>query len=110
MSAVTTSHIVLDERGRPWVEGTNTKVVEIVQDKLAYGWDAEEIHRQHPHLPLAKIHAAFSYYYDHQSEIDAEIQRRLKFVDEMRAEAEATGKLSTRADLERLACERGRLA
>ncbi|MGB7160494.1 MAG: DUF433 domain-containing protein [Tepidisphaeraceae bacterium] len=88
MTAVTTSHIVLDEHGRPWVEGTNTKVVEIVLDKLAYGWEPEEIHRNHPHLPLSKIYAAFTYYYDHKAEIDAEIQRQLKYVDEMRAAAE----------------------
>ena len=58
MTAVSVSHIVLDDSGRPWVEGTNTKVVEIVLDVLAYGWSADEIHRHDPHLPLSKIHAA----------------------------------------------------
>jgi uncharacterized protein (DUF433 family) len=109
MTAVTTSHIVLDERGRPWVEGTNTKVVEIVLYKLAYGWDPEEIHRNHPHLPLSKIYAAFTYYYDHQAEIDAQIQSDLKFADDMRAQAEAAGTQFSRADLERRARERGKL-
>ena len=87
MTTVQTSHIVLDERGRAWVEGTNTKVVEIVLDKLAYGWSPEEIHRQHPHLPLAKIHAAFAYYYDHQGEIDADIERQEREFDELKASA-----------------------
>jgi hypothetical protein len=32
-------------------------------DRRAYGWDAEEIHAAHPHLSLAHIHAALSYYY-----------------------------------------------
>lgn len=108
MTAVTTPHIVLDERGRPWVEGTNTKVVEIVLDKLAYGWSPEQIQENHPHLPLAKIHAAFTYYYDHQAEIDEEIERQLRFVDDMRAKAEAAGTLSSRAELERRARERGK--
>jgi uncharacterized protein (DUF433 family) len=85
MSTTVASHIVLDDRGRPCVEGTNTKVVEIVLDKLAYGWSAEEIHRHHPHLPMAKIHAALSYYYDHQAEIDAEIDRQEREFDELRA-------------------------
>ena len=40
-----------------------------------HGWDAEEIQAQHSHLTLAQIHAALSYYYDHQSEMDAEIER-----------------------------------
>jgi uncharacterized protein (DUF433 family) len=85
MIAVSTSHIVLDDQGRPWVEGTNTKVVEIILDKLAYGWSPEEIHRHHPHLPLSKIHAAFAYYYDHQVEIDAEIERQEREFDELKA-------------------------
>lgn len=86
-TAVTVSHIVLDERGRPWIEGTNTKVIEVVLDKIAYGWSPEEIHLQHPHLPLAKIHAALTYYYDHQPEIDAEIREQTQRIEAMRAAA-----------------------
>ena len=69
------THIVLDDRGRPWIQGTNTKVLEVVVEQLAWGWSPEEIHRHHPHLPLAKIYAAFSYYYDHQDAMDAELER-----------------------------------
>jgi uncharacterized protein (DUF433 family) len=76
MTAVLTSHIVLDDQGRPWIEGTTTKVIEVILDWLAYGWSPDEIHRQHPYLPLAKIHGAFAFYYDHQAEIDAEIERQ----------------------------------
>ena len=39
------------------------KVTEVVLDKIAYGWSPEEIHFQHPHLSLAQIHAALTYYY-----------------------------------------------
>ncbi|MFI5380127.1 MAG: DUF433 domain-containing protein [Tepidisphaerales bacterium] len=84
-TAVTTSHIVLDEQGRPWIEGTNTKVIEVVLDWVAYGWSPEEMHLQHPHLPLAKIHAAMAYYYDHQAEIDAQIDQQSRRVEAMRA-------------------------
>jgi len=31
-----------------------------------------------PHLTLAQIHAALSYYYDHKAEFDAQIERGLK--------------------------------
>ena len=31
---------------------------------------------QYPHLSLAQIHAALAYYYEHQGELDADIQRR----------------------------------
>jgi uncharacterized protein (DUF433 family) len=85
-SAIAT-HIVLDDQGRPWIDGTGTKVIQVVLDKVAWGWDAEQIHRQYPHLPLAKIHAALSYYYDHQSEMDAEIERMDAEVRSLRAAA-----------------------
>ena len=81
MSSVTTTHIELDERGIPWITGTNIKVVEVVLDKLAYGWSPEEIHFQHSGLSLAQIHAALAYYYDHQAEFDEEITRELREVD-----------------------------
>lgn len=106
MTAVMASHIVLDERGRPWIEGTNTKVIEVVLDKVAWGLDADQIHRQYPHLPLAKIHAALAYYYDHQAEIDAEIERQDREYQELRREAEAAGTQLTRAAL--LARAKGR--
>lgn len=49
------------------------RVAQIVMDYLAYGWSVEEIYRQHPYLHLAEIYAAMGYYFDHQAEIDAEI-------------------------------------
>jgi uncharacterized protein (DUF433 family) len=76
VSTITITHIEIDEKGVAWIADTNTKVLEVVQDKLAYGWSPEEIHFQHPHLSLAKIYAALTYYYDHQGDLDAEIDRR----------------------------------
>jgi hypothetical protein len=37
MSQATTAHIHLDERGRAWIDDTNTKVIEVVLDQRAYG-------------------------------------------------------------------------
>jgi uncharacterized protein (DUF433 family) len=87
MTKTTETHISLDERGRPWVDGTNTKVIEIVLDKLAYGWSPEEMCLQHPHLTLAHVHSALAYYYDHQAEIDTEIARQVETFDALRAAA-----------------------
>ena len=81
MQTVMPTHIYLDEQGRAWIDDTNIKVIEIALDKVAYGWSPEEIHEQHPHLSLAQIHAALSYYYDHQSDIDAEIERQDKEIE-----------------------------
>ncbi len=97
MVAVLNSLIEIDEKGIPWISGANTKVVEVVLDKLAYGWSPEEMHRQHPHLSMAQIHAALSYYYEHQNEVDADIERRDRYVEELRAQQKNP---LTRAELE----------
>jgi len=49
------------------------RVAQIVMDYLAYGWSADEMCRQHPHLKPAEVHAAMAYYYDHQEQMDKEI-------------------------------------
>src|SRR5215467_11700686 len=88
MPTTTTAHIQLDERGVAWIDDTNTKVIEVVLDKLAYGLSPEEIHHEHPHLSLAQIYAALTYYYDHQTEIDATIARQVQSVEELAGQAE----------------------
>ncbi len=87
MSTVTTTHIELDEAGVAWISDANIKVIEVVLDKLAYGWSPEEIHFQHAGLSLAQIHAALAYYYDHQAEFDAEIERQVGEVEQLAAQA-----------------------
>ena len=73
--------------GVAWVDDTNIKVVEIVLDKLAYGWSPEEIHAQHPHLSLGQIHAALSYYHDNQTDLDAQIQSDFEASEKLRLAA-----------------------
>jgi len=80
---VTTAHIHLDHAGIAWIDDSNIKVIEVVLDKLAHGWNPEEIHVQHPHLRLAPIHAALSYYYDHQADMDRVIDQELREVERM---------------------------
>jgi uncharacterized protein (DUF433 family) len=87
MPAIATNHIRIDERGVAWIDHTNTKVIEVALDMIAYGWSPEEIHFQHSHLSLGQIHAALSYYYDHKSEIDAHIERGLQETHRRRAAA-----------------------
>lgn len=78
MTAVFATQIELDVRGIAWIGGTRVKVAEVVLDKIAYGWSPEEIHFQHPHLSLAQIHAALMFYYENQSDLDAQIRRGLE--------------------------------
>ncbi|MBI3330266.1 MAG: DUF433 domain-containing protein [Nitrospinae bacterium] len=87
MPTMVTAHIHLDERGVAWIDDTNVKVIEVVLDKLAHGSSPEEIHFQYPHLSLAQIHAALSYYYDHQQEFDTQIERQLQEIEAMAAQA-----------------------
>jgi Protein of unknown function (DUF433) len=57
-------------------------VAEIVLDKIAYGSSREEIHFQHPHLSLAQIHAALSYYYENQKDLDRQIEADLEEIQQ----------------------------
>lgn len=71
-------HISLDDRRTPIITGTTMKVIELVQEKIAYGWSAEEIQFQHLSLTLGQIYSALAYYADHREELDKEIERRLE--------------------------------
>lgn len=84
-------HITVDDAGVAVITDANIKVIEIVLDALAYGWSAEEIRFQHPDLTLGQIHSALGYYADHQAELDAEIERRLARVKELRVANAARG-------------------
>jgi uncharacterized protein (DUF433 family) len=84
-------HIVINETGVPLIEGTTTKVIELVLDVLAYGWSPDELHFQHPHLTLGQIHSALAYYWDHQEELDRDIERRAERVEETRREVGPSG-------------------
>jgi uncharacterized protein (DUF433 family) len=50
------------------------RIAQIVMDYLAYGWSVEEMCRQHSYLTPAEAHAAMTYYFDHQEEIEREIR------------------------------------
>lgn len=90
MVAAAVSHIEIDENGVAWISEANTKVIEVALDKLAHGSSPEEMHFQYPHLSLAQIHAALAYYYDHQLEMDSEIQRHWFAANEAAAKEAAS--------------------
>jgi uncharacterized protein (DUF433 family) len=60
--------------GEPIIRGTRTPVRAIVE-VWRMGTQPEEIIRQLPHLTLAQVFDALSYYSDHQDEINAHIER-----------------------------------
>jgi uncharacterized protein (DUF433 family) len=77
--AIQTEHfyIVRDDRilrGEPIIKGTRTPVRAVVELwRLAYA--PEEVVRELPHLTLAAVFDALSYYSDHQKEINDYIRR-----------------------------------
>ncbi len=71
-------HIVKDDGAPARLEShPRTRVAMIVMDYLARGYGPEDMVRHYPYLKLAEVHAAMGYYYDHQQEIDDEIQGEL---------------------------------
>ncbi len=79
------SQIEIDDQGVAWITATNTKVVEVVLDKMAYGWSPEEMHFQHPHLSLAQIHSALAYYYENKERLDDEIESGYQEAEALRS-------------------------
>ena len=83
-------HVVFDTDGVPVVEGTTMKVIELVLEAQTYGWSPEELHFQHSYLSLGQIHSALAYYWDHQSELDSDIVRRLQMVEVLKQQNQAS--------------------
>lgn len=88
MQAVQTGyeHITLNEHGVPIIRGTNMKVVELILEKISYGWSAEELHLQHPYLTLGNIYSALAYYSDHQDKFEEDIEKRLEKIIKLEKE------------------------
>ena len=60
--------------GVPVVVGTRTPV-RAIAGYYQMGMTVDEIVHALPHLALAKAHAALTYYFDHQREIDSDLGR-----------------------------------
>ena len=70
-------YIVTDDRilsGEPIIKGTRTPVRAIVE-LWRLGITPEEIPQRLPHLTLAQVFDALSYYSDHQTEMHAPLER-----------------------------------
>jgi uncharacterized protein (DUF433 family) len=102
VTAVFATQIEIDGRDIARIGGTKVKVIEVVLDKMAYGWSPEEIHFQHPHLSLAQIHAALTYYYENKSHLDAQIRQVLDESSKLASEASDADLRRKLIDLKRL--------
>ncbi|MFQ5854585.1 MAG: type II toxin-antitoxin system prevent-host-death family antitoxin [Anaerolineae bacterium] len=59
--------------GEPIIRGTRVSVRHIVE-RVQAGQSVDDILAALPHLTVSQVHDALSYYYDHQAEIDRQIE------------------------------------
>lgn len=69
-----------DSVPRPVVVGTDIKVSQIANEVERLGMTPDEVVEAHPHLTLADVHAALTYYFDHQAEIHRDWEETRAFV------------------------------
>src|SRR5271163_426427 len=72
--------------GKARINGTRIRVQDVMIWHERLGRSAEEIVRDFPQLSLAQVYAALAYYYDHRTEIDAQLQEDEQTVEAMKAQ------------------------
>jgi len=77
--------IAAEVKGKsPVIVGTRTRVMDIALRYEFGGMTPDQIIEQFPHLNLAQIHDALSYYYENKSELDEAYKKDQLFVNELR--------------------------
>ena len=83
---ISTEHIAIDSDycfGKPRIVGTRMSVAAIAQMYLEMEQSLEDIAIKY-NLPLAAVHGAMAYYYDHQEEIDRHSLETERIVERMK--------------------------
>jgi uncharacterized protein (DUF433 family) len=70
---------------RAYIAGTRVRVQDIYVHCEVHGQTADEIVEGFPHLTLAQVYAALSYYFDHSAEIQDEIRQDREFAARIKA-------------------------
>ena len=71
-------------------DSRDIRVAQLVIDHRNHGWSADEICIHYPHLKPAEVHSAMAYYFDHQAEIDGEIENEQRLIAESPKNAKPT--------------------
>lgn len=87
LTATEYKYVQLDERNVPIIAGTTMKVVELITSVKAYGWSPDELHFNYPYLTMSQIHSALAYYWDHKEEIEADMEQREQYAEQLQREA-----------------------
>ncbi len=81
--------------GKPRIAGTRIKVEQVVIWHEQMEMRADEIVSNWPHLKLADVYAALTYYHDHRDEIDRDLAEGEKLFEELKAKSAVDpGKMS----------------
>jgi uncharacterized protein (DUF433 family) len=66
--------------GSPIIEGTRTRVIDIVIEYEMLGRSPDEIISSHPYLNLPQVHDALSFYYENRDVLDQKAERDQEFI------------------------------
>jgi uncharacterized protein (DUF433 family) len=75
-------HITLSEKQELLIEGTSMRLLQLIEEHKAWGWDAKALKENHPEFALGQIHATLAFYYDHATELDALLEAELAEFDQ----------------------------
>jgi len=73
--------------GQPRMAGTRIKVKHIYTWVERMGMTPAQVVAEYPHLTMAQVHAALTYYWSHCDEIHQDIDNEDKLVAELKAKA-----------------------
>jgi uncharacterized protein (DUF433 family) len=73
--------------GQPRIAGTRIKVKHVYMWVERMGMTPAQVVADHPHLTMAQIHAALTYYWSHRDEIHQDIKNEERLVAELKAQA-----------------------
>lgn len=76
--------------GRPCIAGTGLRVTDVVIAHLFHDQSADEIAAAYG-VPLAAVYAALAFYYEHKTDLDADIRHQLETARKLREEFIANG-------------------
>jgi uncharacterized protein (DUF433 family) len=71
--------------GRPIIAGTTLPVQDVAAHHIYRHYTPEELAKQ-LQISLAQVHAALAYYFEHQDEIDAQMEADLEFARKAKEE------------------------
>jgi len=81
-------HLTFNADGEPVIARARFKVMHLIREHVAYGWSAEELALNHPQLSLGEVYASLSWYADHASEVNANLDAELARANSAHAKPE----------------------